>query len=207
MITHTIEYYDYTIEIEISENDTHFRFIEKDNTVKVLVFDPLPNQYFKKIAVPYIKELWNKDFTKKMDGFYPQITAVSDKYSFFWNLDLLQPLPLGTTLGSYQDSGGVNLAMEHHWDDKNCIPFNTLKGMSPIQPIIFKVETTANSATVVVVNESDTKQSWFALDDDEYQTEVSFNEVTIGKHVMKAKTNEDGYVFDVEFEVTGEIEG
>ena len=205
---HTILYYDFatnqqfTINIDILENDTNFSFLKEENTIKVLVFDPLPNQYFKKIVVPYVVELWNKEFTQKMSGTHPQKQAVSDLYSEFWNIPLDVAMPNGTTLGSFENSGGTNLVLQEYWNDENCIAYDKSKGYEPIQPVNYKMDVTGTSAAADVKNADESKTLLFSLDDEQYNSVSSFENLEIGSHFLKAKYSENpNCIFKVDFEI------
>jgi len=196
MVNHTINYKDLVFNITVSQDETFVTYTENGINNKLDLVGNSANKKLKTIICNYIKLLLDSN-GNPIEGIpFPQLKALSDNYDKIYNI------VVQGTEGNFADSGLINLMLQDNTGDQNCIAFDITNGYAPIQPIIYTVSTEDTKATANVNNFESGKVVLFSLDDsDEWQTGLIFENLSYGTHTIKAKYENESYIFSVSFEV------
>jgi len=196
MINHTINYKDLIFNITVSKDSSFVTYTENGVSNKLDLVGNSANKKQKNIICYYTKLLLDSNGDPIKGVNYPQIKVLSSNYDKIYDIDV------DGLEGYFADSGLINLMLQNNTGDKNCVAFDITNGYAPIQPIIYTVSTEDTKATANVNNFESGKVVLFSLDDsDEWQTGLIFENLSYGTHTIKAKYENESYIFSVSFEV------
>ena len=196
MINHTINYKDLIFNITVSKDSSFVTYTENGVSNKLDLVGNSANKKQKNIICYYIKLLLDSNGDPIKGVNYPQTKVLSSNYDKIYDIDV------DGLEGYFADSGLINLMLQNNTGDKNCVAFDIDNGYSSFQPIIYTVDADDTTATVTVDNFEAGKTVLFSLDDtDTWQTGLIFENLSYDTHTIKAKYENESYIFSVSFEV------
>ncbi len=194
MVNHTIQYKDTTYNITISNNSSICVYVESDGQKRGLdLVGHSVSKKLKQIVCNYNEVLLDGNDNPIKGVSYPQRQVKSPNY------DKIYDIVVNGVEGDFADSGLMNLIMQEHTKDPNCLPFDITNGYAPQQPIIFAVNVDGFNAEAIVINKSQDKTVEYCVDDGNWSTNPVFEGIAVGNHVIKAKYTDGTCVFSVLF--------